>query len=302
AAELVRRHYGIEGSARPLPSERDLNFLITGADGFRYVFKIANQAEDPAFLEAQNRALNHLAVSTELTPRVVAALSGEEIISVTDTGGDPLMARLVSWRPGIPMVSQQRQTAPLMTSLGRAVGTLDRGFAGFDHPALHRDFHWDLNGGQEVAARYRPLVSDPETGALVDQALAVYESETLPLLPGLRKSVIHNDGHDHNVIVGGSGDLHTRNQRVTGSIDFGDMVYSHTAGNLAVAVAYAMLDKPDPLATACRVVEGYHAEFPLEEDELAALFGLACLRLALSASIAAHQMKEQPDDPYLGIS
>src|SRR5712691_7901440 len=80
------------------------------------------------------------------------------------------------------------------------------------------------------------------------------------------------------------------------------MVHSCTVGNLAVAAAYAMLDKPDPLAAASRVVAGYNAEFPLDEKELAALFGLISLRLCLSACLAAHQQQQRPDDDYLAIS
>src|SRR5262249_5015171 len=44
------------------------------------------------------------------------------------------------------------------------------------------------------------------------------------------------------------------------------------------------------------------AEFPLLEQELAALFGLICLRLCLSACMAAHQQEQRPDDEYLAIS
>ncbi|MGV8039037.1 MAG: hypothetical protein AB2L07_02825 [Thermoanaerobaculaceae bacterium] len=69
-----------------------------------------------------------------------------------------------------------------------------------------------------------------------------------------------------------------------------------------MAIAYAVLDQPDPLAAACSVARGYHAAFPLEEDELAVLWSLATLRLCMSACIAAEQQAARPDDPYLGIS
>ena len=117
-----------------------------------------------------------------------------------------------------------------------------------------------------------------------------------PLFPELRRSVIHGDANDYNVLVD------PRQQRVTGVIDFGDMVHSYTVGNLAVAAAYALLDKSDPLAAACSVVEGYNAEWMLTETELAALFGLIGLRLCLSACLAADQQQQRPDDEYLAIS
>ena len=39
-------------------------------------------------------------------------------------------------------------------------------------------------------------------------------------------------------------------------IDFGDAVFSHTINDLAIAIAYAVMDKPDPLAAALHIVRG----------------------------------------------
>ena len=70
------------------------------------------------------------------------------------------------------------------------------------------------------------------SGKLIKKFARDFEHYVTPLLPGLRKSVIHNDANDYNVIVGGNDDLYGRNQRVVGVIDFGDMVY--TAIRLAI--------------------------------------------------------------------
>ena len=125
----------------------------------------------------------------------------------------------------------------------------------------------------------------------------------MPRLAGLRQSIIHNDANDLNVVVGGGqSDPFTKNQRVLGLIDFGDAVYSYTVAGLAIALAYAVLDKSDPLATMCQLVRGYHAELPLTETELTVVYPLALLRLCVSASVAGYQMQQRPDDPYLAIS
>jgi len=109
-----------------------------------------------------------------------------------------------------------------------------------------------------------------------------------------RRSAVHHDANDWNVLVRGSA--------VVGIIDFGDMVHSWTVADPAVAVAYAMLDAPDPLATAAVIVRGYHAAHPLTDDERAAVFPLACLRLCMSACIAAWQQRQRPEDEYLTVS
>src|SRR5207247_7187822 len=98
------------------------------------------------------------------------------------------------------------------------------------------------------------------------------------------RSAIHNDPNDHNVLVGGD-DPATRHQRIVGLVDFGDMVHSVTVADLAIAIAYGVLDKPDPLAAAAAIVRGYHAANTLSADELDALFGLACPRLCRSGAV-----------------
>ena len=84
AAGLAREHYGIEGRAIPLPGERDQNFAIESTDGTRHVLKIANRLEDRSFLEAQNRAMSHLARTVEVTPRITPSPNGDEIVTLGD--------------------------------------------------------------------------------------------------------------------------------------------------------------------------------------------------------------------------
>jgi Ser/Thr protein kinase RdoA (MazF antagonist) len=110
----------------------------------------------------------------------------------------------------------------------------------------------------------------------------------------LRRSVVHGDANDYNVLVDGN--------KVVGLIDFGDIVYSYTVGDLAIAVAYVVLGKSDPYAAAAPVIEGYREEFELNKDEFDALWPLVKLRLCMSVCIAAHQQQQQPGNEYLGIS
>ena len=45
AARIARESFGIDGTAEPLPSERDQNFLLTNGSGARQVLKIANACD-----------------------------------------------------------------------------------------------------------------------------------------------------------------------------------------------------------------------------------------------------------------
>ena len=289
AARLARDLYGISGSVRPLTSERDQNFLLETDAGERLVLKIANALEDPAMLDAQQRAMTHVGATLDLAPRIIPTRQGTTLGAV-----DGHLVWAVSHRPGTPLGLVRRRSPALLEDLGAEIGSLTKAFRGFDHAALHREFYWDLARGRAIVAEYRELVTDVELGAAIDALMSRFDRDAAPLLAQLPRSAIHGDLNDFNVLVEGD--------RVSGFVDFGDMVYGYTVGDLAIAAAYAMLDHADPVAVVVSLARGYRARCPLSETELAALFPLAVLRLCTSACVAAHQQRERPDNAYLGVS
>ncbi len=295
---LLADLYGVEGKIRSLPSERDQNFRVDASSGERYVLKIANASEDPGFLDAQGRMLAHLAGRVDLCPRVVPGAGGETIHHVSGQDGRIHCVRLVTYIEGKPLAGLDSRPPELLNDLGRSLGRLDRALSGFDHDAFHREFYWDLAQSANVVREHAELIEDEGVRDMVGRLTAEFERQTAPRLSSLRTSVIHNDANDHNVIVKSTDD----GPRVAGLIDLGDVVHSYTVGELAIAVAYALLDQTEPLEVAATVTRGYHHENPLTPDELSALYGLICLRLCASAAIAADQIRQRPGDPYLTVS
>jgi 4-aminobutyrate aminotransferase-like enzyme len=293
AAALALRMFGVEATASPLPSERDQNFRLDTATGDRFVLKIANRTDDRALIEAQNAALAHVARATTLCPRVIPTANGDSIGELPTDAWANHLVRLLTWLPGVPLASLTEHSPPLLESLGAAVAELDGALEGFDHPAVHRDFHWDLARGLGLVRDLSPRIADPELRALVVRVAQQVDFRDGPRLDRLRRTVVHNDPNDHNVLV---------DARVTGILDFGDIVYSYATADLAIAIAYAVLGKADPLAAAVDVVRGYQQLRPLADDEIATLLGLILLRLCMSVCIAAEQQKQRPEDAYLGVS
>ncbi len=292
---LVQRHYGLNGVIRPLISERDQNARLD-ADGRSYVLKIANAAEDPAQIALQNAAMTHLAqAGLSGLPQLVPTLAGEGTAkSVAD--GNSCLVRLVTWVGGQPMSQSTRSLAQLR-NLGGFMGRLTRGFHGFGHPAAFRpDFIWSLD---HVAA-LRPFVDDivdAVNRARVASLFDRHAERVAPHLAKLRASVLHQDANDNNVIVDPAAP-----DRITGLIDFGDMAFGRTINELAITLAYALLDAPDIYAATRAVILGYVAEFPISEDEADVLYDLMRMRLAASVAISSHQSKEHPENDYLLIS
>ena len=301
AAQFADELYALNGTVEELPSERDQNFLITGKSGARYVFKIANATEEFAMLEAQNQVMEHATMHEGLLPYVLESVHDKKIETVVVDGREHFV-RVLTYLDGATMGKVKRQSSELMFDLGRKLGLLSDVLKDFDHPAFHRDFHWDLAKGLDIIKANKDLIEDKELRKLVVSFQKNFEDTTLPLLPRLRKSVIYNDANDYNILLGGGEDIFSRCQLVTGFIDLGDMLHSYTVNDLAIAIAYAILDKPQPLMVAAEIVKGYHSIFPLTDEELSVLFDLITMRLCMSVCIGAEQQKNQPDNEYLGIS
>ena len=303
AARIARELYGLDALAHSLPSERDQNFLLERAGHEPLVLKVANAGEDPAFLDAQQSVLEHLALArVHCCARVARTLTGESIGTVTGPEGRSHLVWSVTHLPGVTLAAVKHRPLALLEDLGRTIGRLRRGLSDFDHPAIHRDFHWDLANGRAIVSQYRALIDEEPLGRAIDLLMEQFERESAPRLPSLPQSAIHGDLNDHNVLVEHDGDVWSRGRRIAGVIDFGDMVHGWSIGDLAIAAAYAVLDGAEPLRTVAAMVRGYHAEHPILETELAALHGLIVLRLCMSAAIAAHQRRQRPDDAYLDVS
>ncbi|MFO7732706.1 MAG: phosphotransferase, partial [Candidatus Aminicenantes bacterium] len=305
AARVAREVFAVEGESRELPSERDQNFRLRTTGGRELVLKIANPRELRDRLAFQNEVMTVLAADPggPLAPRPLPAEDGSTIAVVPGRGGEPHFVRLVEYLPGRPLGEVRPHSPRLLTDLGAFAARLVRALSALPQREYQPDLIWNLKNGRRVVRENVPLVVDPARRVTLDAVFRTVE-ERAALFEGLPEGLVHNDGNDYNVIVappdtapGSFGDM-----RVAGFIDFGDMTRSWVLSDLAVVLAYAMLDKDDPLGDAALVVSGYDAVLPLSDEDLRALFPLACLRLCMSVSIAALQKKLDPGNSYLTIS
>lgn len=296
AQQLTAKYYGIEGSIKQLNGEIDLNFCIQSADDKKYILKIANPKESLQQLALQNAMMTHLKTSGGGLDiqQVISSLQGEEIVSLRWETETRLM-RLLTWIEGSVFAEVNPHAPTLLYKLGEMCGRVSKGLAGFDHAGAHRFMKWDPSQATWVNDHLRIFVGEKKEMVLYGYNLF---STIQPALQALRKSVNYNDANDYNVLVQGVGEQVS----VPGVIDFGDAVYTNTINELAVALAYAIMHKPDPIEAAIPVIRGYHSQFPLLENELEVLFPLIVTRLVISVTCSALNLKENPNNQYLQIS
>ncbi len=301
ACALARRLYGLSASATPLPGEQDQNFLLETDHGAKFVLKIANAAESRHAVEAQNAALRHLAQQAPALrcPRVKPTRGRQAVATARGPDGTEHLIRVFTYLPGHLLVEAGPHSPELLESLGAFFGRLDRALSEFSHPALTRDLQWDLGQASRVVTEHLPAITAPARRDLITAFLDRFQRNVEPRLPELRRSVIHNDGNDHNVLVTG---IHSRGGQVTGVVDFGDLVETCTIFEVAICSAYAILDKSDPVSAATRVIGAYHAEYPFIGSELELLYDLVAMRLCTSVALSASRKTRFPDQAYLTVS
>ena len=295
--ELLSTNYGLQAEVKSLPGEIDLNYHVSTSNGEQYILKIAGPNEKLENLELQNAVMEHFSQKNgdlEVS-RVVSSKDGK-LIQIIEEEGKSRFVRLLTWINGRPFANANPQSPLLFNRLGELCGNLCLSLADFDHPAAHRFMKWDPQQAEWIKPHLSKFTN--ERGELVNYFYSLFEQHALPYFPNLRKSVNYNDANDYNVLVSND----AKDPIVPGVIDFGDLVYTQTINELAIALAYAMMDKPDPIQTACEVVKGFNSKFKLHEDELKVLFSLTTARLIISITCAELNRLEHPDNIYLQIS
>ena len=300
--KTLEARWGLRGTLVPLDGERDLNFRVQvrgQPEGPSRVFKVCNASEDASMLECQEQVLARMAGLDGLEfPRVIPTVDGEGRATVRADDGSVHLCRLTSWVGGRLLSGVDPRGAALHRSLGQCIARVDQALQDFRHPALERPLPWDLCRAMEVLEAYRLPDADPGREDLIAGFAGLYRDRVLAVSDSLRRGAIHNDANDNNLLVGRPAGA---DERVCGLIDFGDILYGWLVSDVAIACAYAMLDRDRPLDVAADIVAGYHEQCPLLPEEVGVVFPLACIRLCLSVCISHHHQIVEPENRYLGI-
>lgn len=289
-ARIAKSEYGLEVNVKALNGYEEDNFLMTADSGEKWILKVASEKQGRWEVEGQVSMMSYLS-GTSLAgrfPEVKPNLGGALLTTLTKNE-EVFFVRVLTFMEGTFWYQCEGHTPELLKSLGRFLGGMDKALEGFVHQGLHRYLSWDLNNGRD-ALREIIFIQDPHKRRIADYFLLQFETAVLPQLSELRRSVIHNDVNDYNIL--------TNNEEVSGLIDFGDAVYTATIHNLAIACTYAILYQPDPLKAAALVVEAYHQEHPLTTVEIEVLYYLIATRLSISVARSAFNAAQQSKNEH----
>jgi hydroxylysine kinase len=293
ATALAREHFGLDVlSAQALDGERDRNFRLEDGSGKEFILKVVHPAERPDVTDLQSRVLLHIEKSDPdlQVPRVVMPVDTADCDIVWRQEGKPdRRIRCLTYLRGLPL-RLSRRSATQRANLGAFLARLDLALRDFTHSADNHDLLWDLKS----ADRIRPLLAelrDPKLRECADRAMDRYTSTTSGLLPSLRRQVIHNDFNPNNVLIDP-----VCEERITGVIDFGDLIRSPMVQDLATAAAYQIELEGHPLRSLTDMAVAFHAVFPLSPEEIEVLPSLVATRLVLTVAISSWRADRQREN------
>ena len=297
AEKILFDLYCIKGTASPLPGYVDFNFRIKIENEEGYILKISRVEENKKYLEYQQHLLQFIENSDEeiIAPKAVTDKNNHLISEITDRYKKTRCVRLLTWVSGKVWSAANPQLEDLRFSIGAQCGTLTKVLQGFKHPEAHYNFDWDIAQSLWTKKQLH-LFEAPEKEILMlfQDKFEAYQST----YTGLRKSIVHNDPNDNNIIVTNS----IVQPKAKAAIDYGDAMHTQTINDLAILCAYGTMGHQDPLEAALAFIKGYHNSFPLLEKELAHLFNAIAMRLVIIVTRAAMSKIEEPDNEYLWIS
>ncbi|MDH2415842.1 aminotransferase class III-fold pyridoxal phosphate-dependent enzyme [Nocardioides sp. CER19] len=287
AAEIAARLWGLTGPVLELGSQQDRNFRIESSTG-TVVLKVANAAAAPAEVDAQNAALATAADAGLRAPAVVPSLAGATVETV-EVGGQRLLARVLTYVDGTPLLELDGFDLDHCRLLGATAGALTAALAGFSHPGTRRRTQWDLRVASDVLASlesHLPRSVSAELLAATDAAAARLRS----VAAELPEQVIHGDLTDDNAVLDDTGSV--------GVIDFGDVMTSWRAAELAVTATSVLGKTADDVTAVLAVVGAFTEQAPLTDAELTAVWPLVVLRTGVLVASSAEQVALDGGNDY----
>ncbi|CAL9695420.1 unnamed protein product [Knipowitschia caucasica] len=302
AADLIQRLYGLTTKEiTRFPSYYDQNFCIKTTSDSTFVLKITNSLDSnkTRLLEVQTQALSFLQ-DCGLPVQVALRNTAEERLSFEELdcghGHQTYCVRLLDYMPGVT-VSESAVTQEDLYDVGRMGAALSRAMLKIEHPNLDvlnlsANKAWDI-GHIHLVEQYLSVMDGDPVQDIIKEVIQGIKSQVLPKLGSFPTGITHGDFSDQNILVSPVGNGH---HKVSGIIDFTFLCRKCFVNEVAVSIAYLMVENPSPLNVGGAVLAGWESLIPLSDDERDCLFLLVLGRLCQSLVYGRHNSLQSSEN------
>uniref|UniRef100_A0A3B3ZLY6 Hydroxylysine kinase n=1 Tax=Periophthalmus magnuspinnatus TaxID=409849 RepID=A0A3B3ZLY6_9GOBI len=262
AADLTQHLYGLTiHEITSLPSYYDENFCIETTSGSKFVLKIVNSldSKNRTIMDVQTEAMSFLERCGLPAQTAVHNTSGH-LLSFEELdcshGHQTYCVRLMVYLLGEPI------TKYLVTQ-------------------------------EDLYDRYLSVMGGDPLQDIIREVFETLKSQVLPKLNSFPAGITHGDFSDQNILVTPVGNGH---HRVSGVIDFTFLYIKCYVNEVAVTIAYMMLENVCPLSVGGAVLAGWESVMPLSEEERECIYLLVLGRLCQSLVYGQHNALQIPEN------
>ncbi|XP_055712666.1 hydroxylysine kinase [Phlebotomus papatasi] len=308
--KLAERLYGITVlEISELISYDDRNFFIREDRNIKnpiianhsthgYILKVLNALDShkAGFIDAQTKLMLFLAQQNITCPKPIMNVYGK-YYSTELLGTTKHIVRLLEYIPG-KIFKEVPLTNNLFYQAGVFVAKFDRAIKNFTHDAYktHKSL-WMLDSVPKLE-EFAYALKDISKQEIVEEVIAEFKSKVMGHYDKFEKGVIHGDFNEHNILVNKCSSTEKKEYAVSGILDFGDSCYTLYIFELAIAMAYMMLQTGE-LETGGFFLAGYESIRLVPQHEYNVLRICVAARLCQSLVLGIYTHTLDPENEYI---
>jgi hydroxylysine kinase len=290
-----------------------------------YVLKITNtlDSKDPAFSEAQNGLILHMAIAKFAVPVPMKDKNGQlmsfQELKVETKGDDwtsnndeasktrinKHIVRLLKFIPGKILYDIDPWIPRHFYETGVFVAKMDSSLKDFYHEAYEsRNSIWFLPSIPQVK-QFLGAVQDQVHRNMCKDIMETFTTQVLDKHhASLQSGIIHGDFNEQNILVRPRSSEQPNDYEVFSVIDFGDSQKNPLVYELGITIMYMMTKCSviDPNEAGGHVLAGYETVRPLPELEMEVLRMCVAARYAQSLVMGAYSHQQDPTNDYLLVT
>jgi ethanolamine-phosphate phospho-lyase len=274
-------------SVKLLDGYGSTNHKVLLANGEQYLMKVHKTSERKQVQEEER-------ILALLQPQLHIQIPASLPLAIAEDCPPDVYIRISRFIEGAAL-SREVMTDALLADIATTAAKMLTGLQHIGSDIIKAHEHdWNLRDALRNESK-AVFINNPAERKIVHHYFSVFKHDVLPQFNTLRQSIIHGDLNEANIII--------HDNTLNGFIDFGDISYAPVVCELAILLTYIMMMFPDDcFEKAAIIIQNFHRQFPLTQQELELLPILIATRLCVSVCKSAEAKAQNTDTDYILIS